>query len=76
MLQYNPALEYLLMEYVRENRGEKEYLDLRLMRIFKLALLLDFYTSALAKTEGGLHTITRLRITFWTDALIAILGDT
>ncbi len=75
MTQYNPALEKMLQEYVRQNRGEEEYLSLRLMRVFKLGLLLQFHTHALSKTSGNLAAITRLRVTFWTEALAAILAD-
>ncbi len=75
MTQYNPALEKMLVQYVRENRGEKEYLDLRLMRVFKLGLLLQFHTNALTKTSGKLADITRLRIGFWTTVMSAILDD-
>jgi hypothetical protein len=76
MTQHNPPLESALTTYVRENRGEEEYLSLRLMRVYKLGFLLQFWTGALARSEGNLHTLVRLRITFWTEALKAVLTDT
>lgn len=76
MTQHNPALEQLLVEYVRKNRSEEEYLSLRLMRVYKLGFLLQFWTAALEKTEGDLHTLVRLRVSFWTEAMKAVLNDT
>jgi|CXWL01.1.fsa_nt_gi hypothetical protein len=76
MTQHNPALERMLVEYVRKNRGEEEHLSLRLMRMYKLGFLLQFWTAALAKSEGDLHALVRLRVSFWTEALDAVLRDT
>ena len=39
MVHHNPDLEKILSEYVRANRGEEEYLSLRLMRVYKLGFL-------------------------------------
>lgn len=75
MLIHNPALEQLLSEYLRKNRGEEEYLSLRLMRVFKIGKLLQYYTGSLKKTEGDLHTLTEVRIKLWHQALKAILED-
>jgi len=75
MTQHNPALEKMLVDYVRQNRGEEEYLSLRLMRTYKLGFLLQFWTDSLAKTEGDLHELVRLRVSFWTETLRAVLDD-
>lgn len=75
MTQHNPALEKMLIEYVRQNRGEEEYLSLRLMRVYKLGFLLQFWTDSLAQTEGDLHELVRLRVSFWTETLCAVLDD-
>jgi len=75
MLIHNPNLEQLLSKYIRENRGEDEYLSLRLMRIYKIGYLLDYYATSIAKTTGDLHTLTALRIDFWGKAMKAILDD-
>ena len=40
MLIHNPELERMLDEYVKVERGEGEYLDLRPMRVYKNSLLL------------------------------------
>lgn len=76
MLVHNPELEKILSEYVRKNRGEDEYLSLRLMRVYKIGFLLDYYTRALSRTTGDLHTLIEARITLWTSALSAMLEDT
>lgn len=75
MLIHSPELERLLCEYVRRNRGEDEYLSLRLMRTYKIAFLLDFYAKSLAKTIGDLHALTLERLAYWRGALEAILED-
>jgi hypothetical protein len=73
---YNLKLERWMVEYIKKNRGEGEYLSLRLMRIYKIGELLQFYTGSLAKTEGDLHLLAEERISFWKNALDCILNDT
>ena len=75
MAIHSPALERLLVEYIRTNRGEDEYLSLRLMRVYKIAFLLEFYARALVKTTGDLHELTKARLTYWTAMLRATLYD-
>ncbi len=75
MVHHNPALENSLLEYVRTNRNEEEYLALRLMRAYKLGFLLSFYARNVASTSGNLRELTELRIAFWTKALEAVLKD-
>jgi len=75
MTLYNRPLELALADYVRQNRGEEEYLVLRLMRVYKIGFLLKYYSDALARTTGDLHTIARLGIDFWTDALQSIIDE-
>jgi hypothetical protein len=75
MIIHNPELEQLLDKHVRDNRGEKEYLSLRLMRIFKIGFLLEYYTLSLAKTEGELHILTLERINFWHEILKYIMEN-
>lgn len=76
MVHHHPALEQALIGYVSTNRSTDEYLCLRLMRAYKLAFLLQFYTGALAHTTGDLHTLVRLRIDFWVRVLECVLDDT
>ncbi|MFZ2167321.1 MAG: hypothetical protein WAV50_00455 [Minisyncoccia bacterium] len=75
MLIHSPELEHLLTEYVRDARGEEEYLSLRLMRVYKITFLIDYYARALEKTSGDLLTLTRARLAYWEGALTAILED-
>ncbi|HEV7449306.1 MAG TPA: hypothetical protein VGP13_02075 [Candidatus Paceibacterota bacterium] len=75
MLQFSPALEKSLTAYVRDNRGPQEYLCLRLMRVYKIGFLLQFYAGNLPKTSGNLHALVRMRIAFWTKALMAMTND-
>jgi len=75
MMLHSPELERLLVDYVRRNRGEDEYLSLRLMCAYKLTFLLEFYARSLPKTTGDLHTLTLARLTYWREALVAILED-
>ncbi len=73
MMLHNPDLERLLVDYVKENRGSDEYLDLMLMRVYKLCFLIDYYTRSYQKTDGDLHELSKERITFWSSALDSIL---
>jgi len=75
MVIHNPDLEKLLSDYVRNNRGEIEYLNLRLMRVYKLGYLVDYYIRSLPKTSGDLHELTKKRIAFWHRVLEHILED-
>ena len=75
MMLYNPELEQALLQYVRDNRAQEEYLSLRLMRVYKLVFLLAFHAGNLAKTTGDLHRLTQERVTFWTEALKAVVAD-
>jgi hypothetical protein len=75
MVIHNPRLERLLSDYVRKNRGEEDYLSLRLMRVYKIGFLLDFYAKSLEKTEGDLRALTQERVAFWHEILKYILED-
>ena len=76
MTQFNPELEKSLVEYVRRNRSEEEYLCLRLMRVYKLGFLLKFRTESVSKTSGDMLLLAKLRITFWLHAFTSVLDDT
>lgn len=71
----HPALERMFVEFIRTNRGEEEYLDLRLMRIYKLGYLLMYYAAALHKSDGALRELTQARLTFWSAVMQALLED-
>ncbi len=76
MVLYSPELENLLSSHVKKNRNDDEYLMLRVMRAYKISFLINFYSKAINKTEGGLHIITSNRLTMWTKNLLSILEDT
>lgn len=75
MIIHSPDLEKLLVRYIIENRGEKEYLSLRLMRVFKIGELLEYYARSFNKTTGDLHILTEIRIQFWREVLESMLAD-
>jgi hypothetical protein len=75
MMIHSPELEKLLIKYIRDSRGENEYLSLRLMRAYKIVFLIDFYARSLPKTTANLHTLTLARIAYWHGALNSILKD-
>ena len=72
---HSPALEPLLLDYVKVNRGEEEYLCLRLMRIYKIGFLIDYYTQTLAKSSGSLRTLNEKRARLWLSILEYVLRD-
>lgn len=71
MLLYNRPLEQALLAYIRDNRSEEEQRSLYLMRIYKTAELLAFYTQAWRNSSGSLRVLSRARIEFWTAVLNA-----
>ncbi len=75
MTIHNPKLEKLLGDYIRKNRGEEEYLSLRLMRVYKLGFILNFYHKSLVNTDGDLKELTLERIDFWREVLKYVLED-
>ena len=75
MILYNYPLEKALLKYVKDNRGEKEYLSLRLMRVFRLTELIWYYTNNLGKSRGDLKTLNKKRIDLWTNVLKSVLED-
>jgi len=75
MSLYNPALEKMLIDYVRDNRPASEYASLQLMRVFRLVELLWHYRSTLDKADLVLRELNQNRIIFWTDILQASLED-
>jgi len=72
---HSPELAPLLSQHVRSDRGEEEYLALRLMRIYKIIFLLNYYAQSLAKTTGNLRILTSVRLDFWAQVLKHVLTD-
>lgn len=75
MAIHNPALERSLSEYILKNRNKDEYLNLQLMRIYKIGYLLKYYVESLQKTSGDLNKLTQKRIGFWHEVLKAVLKN-
>lgn len=73
MALHNPKLEHALSKYVSDNRGKEESLSLKIMRVYKLGYIIDYYVRSLSKTSGDLHRLTEIRITFWQEVLDAVL---
>ncbi len=73
LVKEDPELETLIEKHVLKERGESEYHVFKLMRMYKVGFLLNFYIRALTKTEGDLHELTRVRIQFWTSVLESLL---
>lgn len=75
MAIYNPELRMALFDYVKKNRGEEEYLSLRLMCIYKLGFILKFHTGTLANTAGNMNELSKERIGFWIHVMESVLDD-
>jgi hypothetical protein len=75
MALYNPSLEKALLFYVKNNRTPEEYQSLHLMRIFRLAEIIWYYTNLLSKTEGNLKKLNMHRVEFWSQVLSSIINN-
>lgn len=73
MTLYNPKLEEVLVQYVKDNRDPEESRALMHMRVYRLAEIIWFYTDLLGKTSGDLRTLEEKRIGFWGEVLDATL---
>ncbi len=72
---YNPALARALVQYVKDNRTPEESLALKVMRAYRLAELMRYYTGWLPRTTENLHKLAEARIAFWKNILQAVLDD-
>lgn len=75
MTLYNPELESILIEYIKNNRSQEETSSLQLMRIFRLTELIKYYVDTLKNLSGNLLTLNKKRIDFWSNALEAVLHN-
>jgi hypothetical protein len=75
MTLYNPALEKALIDYVQNNRGEEEFMSLKLMRIYRLTELLWCHTNTLEHTHGDLHILNEKRVELWTNVFESLIND-
>lgn len=72
---HSPELVPLLVDYVKQDRGEFEYTSLRLMRIYKAVFLLHYYANAFTKTKGNLKELTKERLTLWCHIIDSVIAD-
>ena len=75
MVIHNPPLEKILVQYIKENRDSADYINLRLMRIYKIGFLLQYYSLSINKTSGNLKKLTEERINFWHQVLKSIVDN-
>lgn len=75
MVLYQPKVEQILVEYVRNNRTKEEALSLQLMRIYRLGEIIYYYSKTLSKASGNLFTLNSMRVDFWSRLLQAILDN-
>ncbi len=75
MTIHNQPLAHLLTTYVREQRGNDDDLLLRIMRCYKIAVLLRYYARAIDTTEGDLKKLSELRFEFWLTDLEHLLDN-
>lgn len=75
MVHHNSALEKALVNYIRNNREKDEYLSLRLMRVYKIGFLLQFYSKSLKLASGNSKKITLLRLDFWSYVMDRTIND-
>lgn len=75
MTLHNSDLEKLLLEYIKNNRDQREYTALRAMRIFRLVELIAYYVLNLDNAEGDLKILNKKRIDLWTYVLTQVLED-
>jgi hypothetical protein len=72
---HNPPLLKAITDYIKEDRGNEEYLSLRIMRIYKAGLLINHYHNILEKTDGDLTTLTHIRLDLWQNILQHLMED-
>jgi len=75
MTLHNPSLEKLLLNYIKDNRDQSEYLSLKLMRVFRLVELIWYYSSTLENTAGNHRILNTKRIELWSTVLSNVLDD-
>lgn len=75
MTIHNPELENKLTQYIKNSRGENEYLSLRLIRIFKITQLINYHSSLFDKISGNFLALTKIRLDFWLKVLSGFLED-
>jgi hypothetical protein len=72
MLIHNPKLADMLVSYVEEYRGKDDAEMLRIMRCYKVGVLLRYYARTIANSEGDLRTLSEVRFEFWMEIFDAL----
>ncbi len=75
MVLHNPELASNLINYLKDNRDPSEILSLRLMRIFRLGEIIQYYVKTLTIASADLQTLNQKRILFWAKVLESVLDD-
>ncbi len=75
MTLYNPTLEEMLTNYVRDNRTSEESVSLRMMRIYRLGEIIWYYLQTLDKSEDNLHKLNESRVDFWKNVLSSVVQE-
>lgn len=73
MLLYNRELGQALLQYLKDNVAEEELASLRLLRIYKVMELLNYYSKATNQSGGDVLALSKRRIVFWHYVLIQLL---
>lgn len=72
MALYNPPLQKALELYVEQNRTPEERVALELMRVYRLAEIIWYYTRSLERSTDNLLLLNKARIQFWCDVLQSV----
>jgi hypothetical protein len=76
MVIHNPDLADLLVRYVEEKRGGEDALMLRIMRCYKVGVLLRYYADSMKNATDSVLELTRARFAFWSEILGHLLENT
>lgn len=74
MALHNPPLEELLVSHLKTHRAH-EYLAVQLMRVYKLATILEFHARMTERADGDLKKLSERRLVFWCAVLDCLLND-
>ena len=75
MVIHNPELTRMLTTYIEEHRGEDDAKMLRIMRCYKVGVLLRYYAHAIESSEGALRELSEVRLRFWFQVLDALMNN-
>lgn len=76
MTLYNPPLAIALTKYVQLNRTPEESVALRMMQIYRLGEIINYYVNATEKSDGDLFVLNTARIHFWLSVLTHVYQGT